>query len=82
MLTVDGFFLLNMYNELGNPIRYKARLVARGFTQKYQVDYDETLLALAVQYNLKVHQIDVNWRRQFTSSKKQLNAGLKYLRKH
>jgi len=59
------------YNELGSPTRYKARLVALGFTQKYQVDYENTfaavarifsfrfVLSLAVQYNLKDHQMDV-----------------------
>ena len=51
--------------------RYKARLVAQGFSQKYGDDYDETfcpvvrleslrvLIALAVQYGLKLHQVDV-----------------------
>ncbi len=51
--------------------RYKARLVAQGFTQKFGSNYDETfcpvarqeslrvLLALSVQYGLKLHQIDV-----------------------
>ena len=51
--------------------RYKARLVARGFTQKYGTDYDETfcpvvrmeslraLLALSVQLGLQLHQVDV-----------------------
>ena len=55
----------------GKVERYKARLVAQGYTQKYGTDYDETfclvvrqeslrvLLALSVQYGLKLHQIDV-----------------------
>ena len=55
----------------GSIERYKARLVAQGFSQKYGTDYDETfcpvvrlesfrtIVALAVQYGLKVHQIDV-----------------------
>ena len=55
----------------GSLERYKARLVAQGFTQKYGSDYDETfcpvvrqeslraLTALSVQYSLKLHQVDV-----------------------
>ena len=52
----------------GSVVRYKARLVAQGYTQKYGTDYDETvvrqeslraLFALSVQYGLKLHQIDV-----------------------
>ena len=51
--------------------RYKARLVAQGYTQKYGTDYDETfcpvvrqeslrlLIALSVQRGLKLHQVDV-----------------------
>lgn len=56
----------------GNVERFKARLVAQGFTQRYGCDYDETfcpvvrqesfrmILALAVQFGLKIHQIDVS----------------------
>ena len=58
-------------DELGNPARYKARVVARGFTQQYLIDYNETfapvariasfrlLLAFANQFNLLVHHMDV-----------------------
>lgn len=58
-------------DKYGNPVKYKARLVARGFSRKYPDDYQETfapvarissfriLLALANQHNLLVHQMDV-----------------------
>ena len=51
--------------------RHKARLVAQGFSQKYGLDYDETfspvvrceslrtVIALAMQNGLKLHQMDV-----------------------
>lgn len=59
------------HDEFGNPIKYKARLVARGFTQEYLADYDETfapvarvasfrfLLVFSNQYDLIVHHMDV-----------------------
>ena len=55
----------------GSVERYKARLVAQGFSQKFGLDYDETfcpvvrfesvrtVIALAVQNGLKLHQLDV-----------------------
>ena len=55
----------------GSVERYKARLVAQGFSQREGVDYDETfspvirfeslrtLIALATQKGLKLHQMDV-----------------------
>lgn len=58
-------------NELGEPVRYKARLVARGFSQQYLHDYEETfapvarittfrlILAFANQNNLLIHHMDV-----------------------
>ena len=55
----------------GSVERHKARLVAQGFSQKHGLDYDErfspvirfeslrTVIALAVQNGLKLHQMDV-----------------------
>eukprot|EP00253_Pinus_taeda_P009468 PITA_09468 len=59
------------YNADGTLDKYKARLVARGFSQKEGIDYAETfaptakmstirlVLALAAQFKWKVHQMDV-----------------------
>jgi len=58
-------------NEAGEIVCYKARLVARGFSQTYGVDYKDTfapvtrletlrlMFALAVEQNWEIHQIDV-----------------------
>lgn len=58
-------------NSKGQVEKYKARLVARGHTQKAGIDYEEifapvtryeiirTLLAAAVEEEMYVHQMDV-----------------------
>ncbi len=56
-------------NADGKIERYKARLVAQGFSQKFGSDYDETfcpvvrpvrtLIVMSVQYGLQLHQVDV-----------------------
>jgi hypothetical protein len=55
----------------GNVERYKARLVAKDFTQKEGIDYHETfspiskkdsfriIMALVAHFNLELHQMDV-----------------------
>ena len=55
----------------GEVERFKARLVAQGFSQQFGLDYDETfcpvvrfesihtVIALAMQNDLRVHQMDV-----------------------
>ena len=69
---VDCKWVFNIKNdEFGNPSKYKARLVARGFSQKYLVDYNETfapvariasfrfVIAFANQFVLIIHHMDV-----------------------
>ena len=60
------------YDENGKPVRYKARLVVKGFMQKYGIDYNETyapvmkydslrlLLAIATSLDLEIKQFDVD----------------------
>ena len=59
------------YNANGSVNRYKVRLVAKGFTQTYGIDYQETfapvaklntiqvLLSLAANLDWPPHQLDV-----------------------
>ena len=58
-------------DSLGNIEIYKARLIAKGFTQKEGIDYKETfssiskkdsfriIMALVAHFNLKLQQMDV-----------------------
>lgn len=58
-------------DKSGKVERYKSRLVAKGCSQRFGVDYTETfssvvrysslrlILALAVEHNLHIHQMDV-----------------------
>lgn len=69
---VDCKWIFTIKNdEYGKPLKHKARLVARGFSQEYLIDYNETfapvarissfrfILAFANQFNLLVHHMDV-----------------------
>ncbi|KAJ0590261.1 putative RNA-directed DNA polymerase [Helianthus annuus] len=59
------------YDEKGNVDKYKARLVVKGYRQKYGIDYQEVfapvirfetvriVLALAAHYGWYLHQMDV-----------------------
>lgn len=64
-------WVLRKKYDSANNVRYRARLVAKGFTQKYGVDYTETfspvvrhttlrlLFALSVKLGLEVSHLDV-----------------------
>ena len=62
---------------------YKARLVARGFDQRFGSDYDETfcpvmeslrtLIVLSTQRGLELHHVDVHTAFQWNSSRRSLH---------
>lgn len=71
-IAVTAKIVLDLKRGENNEIiRYKARLVARGFTQKYGVNYEETfaptirldairiILAIAAKENWEIYQMDV-----------------------
>ena len=64
------WILKTKQDSKGNIARYKARLVAKDFTQKEGIDYKETfspvssndffriIMALVAHYDLELHQMD------------------------
>lgn len=67
----NRWFFRVKQNQVGQVERFEARLVAKGFSQKRGIDYDEAfapvakftsiriLFSLADKYSLSVHQMDV-----------------------
>src|SRR5947207_2374705 len=70
-IVTNKWALKHKKNEIARIVRLKARLVARGFSQIYDVDYLDTyapmvklasiriLLAITAIYGLEIHQMDV-----------------------
>lgn len=71
MLGANGFFRIKL-KSIGEIDRYKARLVAQGYTQAFDIDYFETfspvvkpptiriVLSLVVNYGWLIRQLDVH----------------------
>jgi hypothetical protein len=73
MNVVGNRWLYHIKHRVDGSIdRYKARLVARGFTQQEGIDYSETfspvikqatvilVFSIAVSRNWKIHQLDIH----------------------
>lgn len=70
-LVSNRLVLTKKFKPDGSIDKFKARLVAKGFSQQYGVNYHDTfapvarleslrlVMALAAEYNLKVHQLDI-----------------------
>ena len=68
--VVDGKWVYNV-KEANDEVRFKARYVAKGYSQVQGINYDETfsptvnmtsvriLAQLAVQYDMSIHQMDM-----------------------
>ncbi|KAJ1035115.1 hypothetical protein NDA18_000713 [Ustilago nuda] len=69
---VDSKIVLRLKLDAnGIPVQHKARLIARGFTQREGIDFEETfvpvvplsairaLLSLAVERDWEIHQLDI-----------------------
>lgn len=71
-LVTSKWVFTAKYNTDGSLQKLKARLVARGFSQKYGVDFEDTFaptvrfdtlrlfFAIVAMYDLECHQVDVN----------------------
>jgi len=71
IVTCKWVFKYKRYNN-GNIIKRKARLVARGFSQRYGIDYIYTfsptlkqdslriIIAISIQKIFKIFQLDIN----------------------
>ena len=70
-LITSKWIFCKKKNETGNGVKFKARLVAKGYMQVPGIDFQETfspviklksirlLLAIAVEKDLEVHQMDI-----------------------